>query len=102
MRASRDIPALVRLKRAAEEKVAVDPALVRLLLAGAGGVALGGGIGAGLAHSHDEAARERTKNTAFGAGVATGLAGPRLVSSINERINPSPMQAPMSMMEAPQ
>lgn len=98
MRASRDIPVLVQLKRAAEEKVAVDPALVRLLLAGAGGVALGGGIGASLAHSRDEAARERTKNTAFGAGIATGLAGPRLVGALNERVNPSPM----SSFEAPQ
>lgn len=99
MHSSHDIPALVRLKRAAEEKVALDPALVRMLLAGAGGVALGGGIGASLAHSHDEQARERTKNTAFGAGVATGLAGPRLVGALNERINP---QAPITSMEAPQ
>jgi hypothetical protein len=101
MRSSRDIPALMRLKRAAEEKVAMDPALVRMLLAGAGGLALGGGIGAHLTHSHDEQARERTKNTAFGAGVATGLASPHLVGALNQRLNPSPMMSTTMPLEVP-
>lgn len=76
------IDAVSRLKHAAEVKAAADPALVRALIGG--GALLGGGaIGAGLMHSHDEAARERAKNTGFGAGVATGMAGPQIVDALH-------------------
>lgn len=92
-----DIDAVVRLKQAAEAKIAADPALMKLLLAGGAGALLGTGVGAGLTHSHDEVARQRTKNTAFGAGIATGLAGPSIVGGLNARLNPQPPQ-----LEVPQ
>lgn len=85
MRTSGEIPALLRLKQAAAEKVALDPGLVHLLLIGTGGAALG----AGMMHARDEANRARTKNTAFGAGVAAGLAGPHIVGALNRYVNPA-------------
>lgn len=72
-----------RLKLAAEAKVAVDPTLVKALLAGGAG-ALGGGA---LMHMHDaterEAARARAQNVGFGAGVATGMAGPQIIDALH-------------------
>lgn len=90
MPSSSNIDVVSRLKQAAAAKIAADPGLAKLLLAGGAGALLGGGLGAGLTHSHDQASRERAKNTAFGAGVATGLAGPGLVSGLNARLNPLP------------
>lgn len=84
-----DIDALSRLKRAALEKVAANPALVPLLLGGVGGAALGAGLGAHLMHAHDESALTRSKNTAFGAGIAAGLAGPTIVNRLHTRLNPT-------------
>jgi hypothetical protein len=74
---------LARIGRAAAEKVAADPALVRALLAGGGGLLAGGALAGGLVHEHDEAARRRAGNTGFGAGVATGLAGPQIIDALH-------------------
>ncbi len=72
------------LKQAAEAKVAaMDPAIVKALLAGGGGLLAGGAIGAGIEHMHDQAAKERARNTAFGAGVATGMAGPQIIDALH-------------------
>lgn len=71
------------LKHAAETKVATDPALVKALLAGTAGV-VGGGA---LMHAHDvserEAARAKAQNVGFGAGVATGMAGPQIIDALH-------------------
>lgn len=83
-----NIDVLTRLKEAAEAKIAANPALVPALLAGGAGAVLGGGLGALLAHSHDEEARERARNTAFGAGVATGLASPRIIDVLHAAQHP--------------
>jgi hypothetical protein len=77
------IDALARLKQAAEAKTAADPALVKALLGGGGALLGGGALGAGLMHAHDEAARERAKNTGFGAGIATGMAGPQIIDALH-------------------
>lgn len=71
------------LKQAAEAKVATDPALVKALLAGGGGLLAGGA----LMHAHDAAEAERAKrragNVGFGAGVATGMAGPQIIDALH-------------------
>ena len=72
-----------RLKQAAEAKTAAEPALVKALLAGGAGALGGAGLGALLTHAHDEAARERARNTSFGAGVATGMAGPQIIDALH-------------------
>lgn len=90
MSIARGHSAIARLKQAAEAKVAVDPGLVKLLLAGGAGALAGSGLGAHLAHSRAEEDARRAKNVAFGAGVATGLASPRLVGGLNARLNPVP------------
>lgn len=98
---SSDIPALSRLKAAAEERVAAIPSLVPLLLAGAGGLAIGGGLGAHAAAARENNAVSRARNTAFGAGMATGLAGPRIVSRLDARLNPAGHSPPIDA-EIPQ
>jgi len=76
------IDVVFRLKQAAEAKTAASSTLVKALLAGGG--ALGGGaLAAGVMHAHDEAARERARNTGFGAGVATGMAGPQIIDALH-------------------
>lgn len=90
MSIARGHSAVVRLKQAAEAKVAMDPGLVKLLLAGGAGALAGSGLGAHFAHARDEEEARRGKNVAFGAGVATGLASPRLVGGLNARLNPTP------------
>lgn len=61
-----------------EKVAAIDPSVLKLLGVGLGGAAVGG-IGAHLATRHaDEERRLQTRNRAFGAGMATGLAGPQL------------------------
>jgi hypothetical protein len=71
------------LKQAAEAKVAADPALVKALLAGGGGLLAGGA----LMHAHDAAQAEQEKrragNIGFGAGVATGMAGPQIIDALH-------------------
>jgi hypothetical protein len=71
------------LKQAAEGQVLANPALVKALLAGGGGLLAGGALGVGLEHMHDQAAKERARNTAFGAGVATGMAGPQIIDALH-------------------
>ena len=89
MRPVANIDVLERIKQAAEIKAAADPALVKTLLAGGVGALGGGALSALLTHSHDEAARERSRNTAFGAGVAAGLAGPRIVDVLHAAQHPA-------------
>lgn len=74
---------IARLGRAAAEKVAAEPGLVRSLLAGGGGLLAGGALAGGLMHEHDEAARARARNVGFGAGVATGAAGPQIIDALH-------------------
>jgi hypothetical protein len=88
-----NINVVFRLKQAAEAKVAVDPGLVKLLLAGGAGALLGGGLGAHHAHTQDLDEQRRAKNVSFGAGVAAGLAGPRIVGGLNDRLNPQLLPA---------
>lgn len=83
------IDVLARLKQAAETKAAADPALVKALLAGGAGALGGGALGALFTHEHDQAARERARNVGFGAGVATGLAGPRIVDALHAAQHPA-------------
>jgi hypothetical protein len=85
-----NIDVMARIKQAAEEKVAADPKLVRSLLMG-GGAALGGaGIGSALTHWHDDVLRNQAKNVAFGAGMATGLAGPQIIDALHSAVHPAP------------
>jgi len=86
-----NIDVLVRLKQAAEVKAAANPALVKALLAGGAGALGGGALGALLTHAHDEEARNRARNTSFGAGVAAGIAGPRIIDALHAAQHP--MQA---------
>lgn len=82
MAAATHIDVVSRLKQAAEAKTAANPMLVKALLAG-GGV-LGGGA---LMHAHDAAEREKVRaqarNTGFGAGIATGMAGPQIIDALH-------------------
>lgn len=83
-----NIDVVTRLKQAADEKVAADPKLVRKLLGG-GALALGGtGLGLGALHAHDEAIRDRARNTGFGAGLAAGIAGPQIVDALHGALHP--------------
>jgi len=77
------IDVVSRLKQAAEAKIAANPALIPALLAGGAGLLGGGALAANLMHSHDEVARERARNTAFGAGAATGMAGPQIIDALH-------------------
>lgn len=72
------------LRQDAEAKTAaIDPVMLRrLLLAGAGGLAAGAIPAAMITHKVDEGARERTRNRAFGAGMATGMAAPHVMRGL--------------------
>jgi len=76
------------LLKEAEDKVAampaLDPSFVKMLLAGGAGAALGGGISHLATRAHAKREREQTRNRAFGAGVAAGVAGPRVVRGLYE------------------
>lgn len=78
-----NIDVVSRLKQAAITTTAANPALVKALLAGGGGALLGAGAASALTHKHDEEARNRTRNTSFGAGMATGMAGPQIVDALS-------------------
>lgn len=83
MFADRNIALHAELLKVAEDKIALDPATLRLLLAGGAGAAAGG-LGAGLVtHQVDEKAKEQARNRAFGAGMATGVAAPRIVHGLS-------------------
>ncbi len=74
---------MTALRAIALEKVAADPNLARLLLAGGAGVAAGAIPTALIARAHEQAARERARNVGFGAGVATGLSAPSVISVLH-------------------
>ncbi len=82
MFAPRNIALQAELVKAAEEKLALDPQMLRMMLAGGAG-ALAGGVPAALITRHlDEKAREGAANRAFGAGLAAGVATPRIVRGL--------------------
>jgi len=83
MSAAHDTNLLARLRHAAREKVAMDPGLMRTLLAGGAGAVAAGVPIALVMKAHEDAARERARNVGFGAGVATGLAGPHIVQGLH-------------------
>lgn len=74
---------LTRLRAAAREKVAADPSLARTLLTGGAGALMAGVPLAMAMHAHEEAARQKARNVGFGAGVATGLVGPRVLHGLD-------------------
>jgi hypothetical protein len=78
---------VMRLKQAAEAKIAANPALIPALLAGGAGLLGGGALAAKLTHDRDLAARERARNTAFGAGAAAGFAGPQLIDALHAAVH---------------
>lgn len=59
----------------------MDPKLLALLAGGAGAVGAGVPI-ALLMKAHADQARTRARNIGFGAGVATGLAGPHIARGL--------------------
>ena len=99
------IPLYRELFEDAEQKIAgvMSPEMLKMLLIGGGGVAAGA-IPAGLIMHHlDEAKREKTRNRAFGAGVATGFAGPHILKglfNVAKRTGMMPQEAaPMLQQE---
>jgi hypothetical protein len=74
---------LSKLRRAAMEKVAMDPLAARTLLAGGAGAVAAGVPITLLMRAHEDAARKRAQNVGFGAGVATGLAGPHIIRGLH-------------------
>lgn len=68
----------------AAEQAADKARLGRNLALGAGGLGVGVGIPAAytLGHGRGEAGKTRTRNIAFGAGAATGLAAPTLIRGL--------------------
>lgn len=63
-------------------KVAMDPSLAQKLMYGlAGGAAVGLPTFA-LTRMHDAGERDRARNMGFGAGVATGVAAPRIIQGL--------------------
>jgi hypothetical protein len=81
------IDAVTRLKQAAEGLALANPALVKALLAGGAGLLGGGALGAALMHAHDEQTRKHTRDRAFGAGVATGVAGPHIIDALHSAVH---------------
>lgn len=73
------------LLKEAEDKIALDPALAQKLLLGGtalGGAALGGTAAHYVTKAHDDKERRKTRNHAFGAGVAAGVAGPKVIKGL--------------------
>jgi hypothetical protein len=64
------------------EKVALDPSAMKMLGAGAGGALLAGVPTYLITRALNRHERERTRDRAFGAGVATGLAGPKIIQGL--------------------
>jgi hypothetical protein len=79
----RNIALHEELLQEAEEKVAASfPPALGHILSGVGG-AIGAGIPIHLLTKHfDEEKRKRTRDRAFGAGIATGVATPKLLRGI--------------------
>lgn len=82
MSARGDIALHQELVKVAEAKLAVSPETMKMLLAGGAG-ALGVGVPAALlTHAHDERQKAHAQNNAFGAGMATGIATPRILKGL--------------------
>jgi len=64
------------------EKVALDPSTMKMLAHGAGGAVLAGVPTYLVTRALNRHEREKTRDRAFGAGVATGLAGPKIVKGL--------------------
>lgn len=88
-----NIDVITRLKQAAMTKAAANPALVKALLVGGAGALAGGGLTSLFSHEHanEQAERDHARNTAFGAGMAAGVAGPRIIDALHARIHPGQM-----------
>jgi hypothetical protein len=74
---------LETLVSAATVKTAADPGLSRLLLAGGAGMLAGAVPTALIARAHEQAARQKARNVGFGAGVATGMSAPSIISTLH-------------------
>lgn len=83
------------LRAEAEAKTAaIDPQLLNKLLMGGAGVAAGA-IPTALIMQHlGDKEREQTRNRAFGAGMATGVATPHILRSFVNRANDMGLIAP--------
>ena len=64
------------------EKVALDPSALKLLAAGGAGAAAAGIPTYLITRALNRAEKEKTRNLAFGAGVATGFAGPKIIQGL--------------------
>ena len=85
------------LLKTAEEKIALDPSLLKTLgLLGAGG-ALTAVPTYLVTHARDEAERQKTKNHAFGAGLATGVATPKIMRGLFNIANRTGFMGPDAM-----
>lgn len=83
MFAKRNIALREELLKEAEEKVAVDPsAVLKHLLSGVAGGAAVGIPTYLLTKKFQEAKRKRTRDRAFGAGMAAGAATPKLLRGL--------------------
>lgn len=83
-----------------EKSAAMDPSLIGSLKANALPLAAMGGIPLTymMTRHHDEQEKNRAKNMSYGAGVATGMAAPRIIRGLADRFaTQQPMQQPMSM-----
>jgi hypothetical protein len=98
MRRSEYMALYGELLKEAEEKVAdMNPALLHTLLVG-GGLAAGAVPTALVMNQLAEKKRLATRNKAFGAGVATGVAAPHLlkgVFTIAKRLGLMPEEQPL-------
>jgi len=83
MFAQRNIALHEELLKEAEEKVAANPSsILKYLLGGtAGGLAVGIPTHL-LTKKYEEAKRKRTRDRAFGAGMAAGVATPKLLRGL--------------------
>jgi hypothetical protein len=83
MFAKRNIALYAELLKEAEEKVAVDPsAVLKHLASGVAGAAAVGIPTYLVTKKLEEAKRKKTRDRAFGAGVAAGAATPKLLRGL--------------------
>ena len=83
MFAKRNIDLYAELLKEAEEKVAVDPSSVlKHLASGAAGAAAVGIPTYLVTKKLEEAKRKKTRDRAFGAGMAAGVATPKLLRGL--------------------
>jgi hypothetical protein len=84
------------------EKVALDPSAMKMLASGVGGAALAGVPTYLLTRALNRHERERTRDRAFGAGVATGLAGPKIIQGLFNIAQGSGFMGPQPSAQPPQ